>query len=84
MATLHAVIYFHLLVIMSTRTQASFPNPPVESEGGSAAAPSPQVLLILLESVNSTVEPFLNTSKSKKQFDLYGCPLTLTLYGTFF
>ena len=54
------------------RAQVNLPKPPVEREGGNAAAPSPQVLLILLESVNSTVEPFLNTSKSRKQFDLYG------------
>ena len=69
-----------VLSSQAAQTSCSQSKPPVESDGGSASAPSPHVTSISSVSVSSTVAPRWNTSQSRKQFDLAGCPSIVTFY----
>lgn len=53
--------------------------PPVDNEGGRVSSPLPQVTPISSVNSKTTVEEEVKTSHSRKQFDLYALPLTVTL-----
>ena len=54
--------------------------PPVDSDGGKASEPLPQVTFMSSVRSSSIVEPFTKASHSRKQFDFQGTPSIFTPY----